>query len=156
MESGEQTTRVEDTDPHGHRFLGSGVSASQEPFAALTSQGSGAYIGLETFPNPGCVIVKYTSDEVVARCPVTGQPDYYVCEITLREATKLIESKSLKIWFNNIHENTMKGEAPGLFCESLAVFIRDQVAEITDTEQENVQVRLTQKSRGGISIESVA
>jgi len=137
-----------------HRFLGSGIEAPE--FAALSSQGSGAYVGLETFDNPGCAFVKYTSDEVVAKCPVTGQPDYYVCEITLREATKLIESKSLKIWFNNIHENTFKDQMPGIFCEGLAVYVRDQVAEITGTEVEHVQVRLTQKSRGGISIEAVA
>jgi NADPH-dependent 7-cyano-7-deazaguanine reductase QueF len=145
---------MEDTDPLAHKFLGSGVEAPQ--FAALSSPGSDAYVGLETFDNPGCPFVKYTSDEVVAKCPVTGQPDYYVCEITLKEATKLIESKSLKIWFNNIHENTIKGNAPGLFCEKLAVFIRDQVAEVTETEAEHVQVRLTQKSRGGITIEAIA
>lgn len=138
-----------------HRFLGSGVEAPQQ-FAALSSQGSGAYVGLETFDNPGCAFVQYTSDEVVAKCPVTGQPDYYVCVITLKEATKLIESKSLKIWFNNIHEATFRGEMKGIFCEALAVYVRDQVAEITETDPEHVQVRLTQKSRGGISIEAVA
>lgn len=146
----------EDDATLAHRFLGSGVEAPRDDFSALSSSGSRAYVGLETFNNPGCMFVKYTSDEVVAKCPVTGQPDYYVCEISLREATKLIESKSMKIWFNNIHENTIKGEAPGLFCEKLAVFIRDEVAQITETDETNVQVRLTQKSRGGISIEAVA
>jgi NADPH-dependent 7-cyano-7-deazaguanine reductase QueF len=138
-----------------HRFLGSGVEAPPT-FAALSSQGSGAYTGLETFDNPGCTLVHYTSDEVVAKCPVTGQPDYYTCKITLKDSPKLIESKSLKIWFNNLHENTMSGNAPGLFCETLAVFIRDQVIEVTGSEEENTRVVLTQKSRGGISIEAVA
>ena len=110
---------------------------------------------METFDNPGCAFVKYTSDEVVAKCPVTSQPDYYVCEIILREATKLIESKSMKIWFNNIHEATFTRDF-GIFCEGLAVHIRDEVAQVTETDPSHVQVKLTQKSRGGISIEALA
>ena len=139
-----------------HRFLGSGVEAPSV-FSALSSQGSGAYKGLETFPNPGCGLVTYTSDEVVSKCPVTGQPDYYTCEITLSEPEKLIESKSLKIWFNNIHETSFTSEVNlGMFCETLAVYIREQIADATGTPEENVRVILTQKSRGGISIRAIA
>ena len=136
-----------------HRFLGSEVEAPL--FEALSSQGSGRYVGLETFDNPGCVLVSYTSDEVVAKCPVTGQPDYYMCEITLQEPEKLIESKSLKIWFNHIHESTFTRDF-GIFCEALAVYIREQIAEVTGTDESRVRVTLTQKSRGGISIKAVA
>lgn len=138
-------------DPHAHRFLGSGV---EEPFGALSRQGSGAYKGLETFPNPGCGLVTYSSDEVVAKCPVTGQPDYYVCEIMLFETEKLIESKSLKLFFNNLHEITWT-ENFGIFCEALAVYIRDRIAEAVEADAEHVRVTLTQKSRGGISIKAV-
>ena len=136
-----------------HRFLGSGVEAP--PFGALSRQGSGAYKGLETFNNPGCVGVTYTSDEVMAKCPVTGQPDWYVCEIILVGTEKLIESKSLKLFFNNIIEATFTQDF-GIFCESLAVHIRDQICEVTGAETEDVRVTLTQKSRGGISIKAVA
>jgi 7-cyano-7-deazaguanine reductase len=142
-------------EEHRNRFLGSLEEASPNSFAALSSQGSGHYVGLETFDNPGCVLVSYTSDEVVAKCPITGQPDYYVCEITLQEPEKLIESKSLKIWFNNIHESTFTKDF-GIFCEGLAVYIREQIAEATDTDESKVRVTLTQKSRGGISIKAIA
>lgn len=141
---------------HEGRFLNSDVPLPDKPnFQALGRQGSSLYVGLETFPNPGCFIVKYASDEVVAKCPVTGQPDYYTCEISLRDAENLIESKSLKLFFKNIHEQAMKGDF-GLFCENLAVYIHDEVAEATGSEAENVQVVLTQKSRGGISIVAFA
>jgi 7-cyano-7-deazaguanine reductase len=143
------------SEEHKDRFLGSLEEASPNAFAALSSQGSGVYVGLETFDNPGCVLVTYSSDEVVAKCPVTGQPDYYVCEITLQEPEKLIESKSLKIWFNNIHEASFTKDF-GIFCEALAVYIREQIAEATDTDESKVRVTLTQKSRGGISIKAVA
>lgn len=136
------------------RFLGSLEEASPNSFAALSSQGSGTYVGLETFDNPGCGLVAYTSDEVVAKCPVTGQPDYYECEIALRNSPKLIESKSLKLFFNNIHESTFTRDF-GIFCEALAVYIRDQIVEATGAETEDVHVSLVQKSRGGISIRAM-
>lgn len=138
-----------------HRFLGSGVDAP-DSFQALSRQGSGGYRGLEVFDNPGCSFVAYTSDEVVAQCPVTGQPDYYECKISLHEPEKLIESKSLKLFFNNIHENAFVNHT-GIFCEALAIYIRDQImAVIEEDNPEKVQVILIQKPRGGISIKAVA
>lgn len=148
-------------DPHAGRFLDSS-DKTERPFRALGSPGSEVYVGLETFPNPGCHSVTYASDEIVAYCPITKQPDFYAMEMTLLGTEKCIESKSLKLWlrqFNN-DEN-------GLFCEALAVFIRDEVGAIlgyTDGEgnydeeeiSNHVQVILTQKSRGGISIRSIA
>jgi NADPH-dependent 7-cyano-7-deazaguanine reductase QueF len=44
-------------------------------FVALGHAGSEHYAGLETFPNPGVSRVELVSDELVAVCPVTGQPD---------------------------------------------------------------------------------
>lgn len=150
-------------------------SAVPEPerqeFEALGHAGSEHYSGLEVFDNPGCHTVTYVSDEVVAHCPVTGQPDFYTCEILLRTTEKCIESKSLKLWLQQF--NTKQN---GIFCESLAIFVRDQVGfalgyrtkysegpdapteEVPDldTISEHVQVTLYQKSRGGISIRSVA
>lgn len=133
-----------------HRFLGSGVEA---PFAALGSPGSGTYVGLETFPNPGCGLVSYTSDEVMAVCPITGQPDFYTVTIQIQDSEKCIESKSLKLFFQNIMRAAFV-EGSGLFCETLAVHIREMVEEATGCEK--VAVQLNQKSRGGISITAVA
>lgn len=139
------------------RFLNSETPLPEQPqFQALSREGSSLYVGLETFPNPGCAVVSYRSDEVVARCPITGQPDYYECEITLKGTERLIESKSLKIFFNNLHEATMRGERQGIFCESLACYIRDTIAEVVEAEEDAVQVLLTQKARGGISIRAFA
>ena len=152
-----------------HRFLNSDVPQPEEPqFEALGHAGSGHYVGLETFPNPGCHSVAYVSDEVVAHCPITGQPDFYEMQIILLATEKCIESKSLKLWLRQFAE---PGGA-GLFCEALAVYVRDQVGIVLgyvtqddglhgpspDEEaiSEHVQVILTQKSRGGISIRSVA
>jgi 7-cyano-7-deazaguanine reductase len=136
------------------RFLNSEVPEPEKPeFTALGQAGSDHYAGLETFDNPGCVFVVYTSDEVVAHCPVTGQPDFYTCSIQLRDPEKCIESKSLKLWFRQFALES----GPGIFCEGLAVFIRDQVMEaIGEEDEDKVQVTLDQKPRGGISIRSVA
>jgi 7-cyano-7-deazaguanine reductase len=140
-------------DPHAHRFLGSDVERPQ--FEALSTQGSGRYIGLEVFENPGVIYASYSSDEVMAKCPITGQPDWYTCEVALRGTEKLIESKSLKLFFQNIIEASYTRNF-GIFCESLAVHIRTEIAQALEAEEEQVQVTLLQKSRGGISIKAIA
>lgn len=140
------------------RFLGSLDSREGPEFRALSTQGSGTYVGLETFDNPGCTYVMYRSDEVMAKCPVTGQPDFYEVEIALRDTEKLIESKSLKIFFQNLMFNSFSqvGASNGIFCEALAVHLRDTIAETVGTNADHVQVALKQKSRGGISINAIA
>jgi hypothetical protein len=50
-------------------------------FVALGHSGSDHYAGLETFPNPGVTRVTMTSDELVAVCPITDQPDFYTAAI---------------------------------------------------------------------------
>ncbi len=138
------------------KFLNSDMPAptgDKSGFTALGHAGSDSYAGLETFPNPGCLSVAYESDEVTAVCPVTGQPDFYGVSVNLFRTDMLVESKSLKIWFRDLHNK-------GIFCEGLAVYIRDTIADAVgldeDERQEQIQVTLTQKSRGGISITSVA
>ena len=134
------------------QFLGSDGPEEPLQFEALGHAGSDNYIGLETFPNPGCISVKLTSDEVMAKCPITGQPDFYVVSIELEGTDRLIESKSLKIWFQNLMLNSLLPEG-GIFCEALAVHIRDTVMEaINEEDIDNVSVTITQKPRGGIEI----
>jgi hypothetical protein len=43
-------------------------------FVALGHAGSSAYVGLESFANPGVTRVEMTSDELTATCRVTAQP----------------------------------------------------------------------------------
>lgn len=141
-------------DPHAGRFLNS-EDTERPQFRALGSPGSEVYAGIETFPNPGCNSVAYISDELIAFCPITKQKDMYVMELTLLRTEECIESKSLKLWLEQFNDKDN-----GLFGETLAVYIRDQVGEVLgyDDEEtnEHIQVVLTQKSRGGISIRSVA
>jgi 7-cyano-7-deazaguanine reductase len=122
----------------------SDASTSNE-FVALGHAGSEHYAGLETFPNPGVSQVEMTSDELVAVCPITGQPDLYVAVIEYSPDALCLESKSLKLYLNGYRDE-------GHFCEALAVKIRDDVAQALELSGERVRVSLEQKARGGITI----
>ena len=114
-------------------------------FVALGHAGSEHYAGLESFPNPGVSRVELTSDELVAVCPITGQPDLYIAAIDYAPRDLCLESKSLKLYLSSFRNE-------GIFCEALAVKIRDDVAQALGLDAEGVRVRLTQKARGGITI----
>jgi 7-cyano-7-deazaguanine reductase len=118
-------------------------------FVALGSPGSAAYAGLETFPNPGVSRVEMTSDELTAVCPITGQPDLYTATIEYEPKSLCLESKALKLYLTQFRDE-------GVFCEALAVRIRDDVAEALELSRERVRVRLVQKARGGITISATA
>jgi 7-cyano-7-deazaguanine reductase len=120
-----------------------------QQFVALGHAGSEHYAGLETFPNPGVLEVTMTSDELVAICPITNQPDLYVAEIAYQPQDLCIESKSLKLYLMSFRNE-------GHFCEALAVKIRDDVAEALALQKHAVTVTLEQKARGGITITAVA
>ena len=114
-------------------------------FVALGHAGSEHYAGLETFPNPGVSFVELVSDELVAVCPITGQPDLYTAAIDYTPRGSCLESKSLKLYLSSFRNE-------GVFCEALAVRIRDDVAQALGLAADGVRVRLTQKARGGITI----
>ena len=114
-------------------------------FVALGQPGSEAYAGIETFENPGVARVEMTSDELVAVCPITGQPDMYVATIEYEPGGLCIESKSLKLYLASFRNE-------GAFCEALAVRIRDDAAEALELPADKVRVTLRQKARGGITI----
>ena len=114
-------------------------------FVALGHAGSEHYAGIETFPNPGVARVEMTSDELVATCPITNQPDMYVATIEYEPDALCIESKSLKLYLAGFRNE-------GAFCEALAVRIRDDAAQALELTAEKVHVTLRQKARGGITI----
>jgi 7-cyano-7-deazaguanine reductase len=120
-------------------------STRSTEFVALGHAGSEHYAGLESFPNPGVSRVELTSDELVAVCPITGQPDLYVAAIEYTPRDLCLESKSLKLYLSSYRNE-------GVFCEALAVKIRDDVADALGLDADGVRVRLTQKARGGITI----
>jgi 7-cyano-7-deazaguanine reductase len=93
--------------------------------------------------------VEMTSDELVAVCPITGQPDMYVATIDYKPGSRCLESKSLKLYLTQFRDE-------GHFCEALAVKIRDDVVRRLEVEPNAVQIRLTQKARGGITITATA
>jgi 7-cyano-7-deazaguanine reductase len=125
------------------------VGTRSTEFVALGHAGSEHYAGLETFPNPGVSRVELASDELVAVCPVTGQPDLYLASIDYSPTDRCLESKSLKLYLNSFRNE-------GHFCEALAVKIRDDVAEALGLAPDDVTVTLEQKARGGITITAVA
>jgi 7-cyano-7-deazaguanine reductase len=57
---------------------------------------------LETVPNPhrdALYLVRFTQPEFTALCPITGQPDFAHLVIDYVPAARLVESKSLKLFF---------------------------------------------------------
>jgi 7-cyano-7-deazaguanine reductase len=118
-------------------------------FVALGQPGSDAYAGLETFENPGVSHVEMTSDEVTSVCPITGQPDLYVARIEFWPQALCLESKSLKLYLSSFRNE-------GVFCEALAVKMRDDVAQALELPADKVRVTLEQKARGGITITATA
>lgn len=82
---------------------------------------------------------------MTARCPITGQPDFYRVSI-LVEATRYPESKSLKLYLQQYREE-------GLFCEAFAARI---AADVKAKTGGRVEVEVEQKPRGGIAIVTTA
>lgn len=103
---------------------------------------------LDTFEAPAHIRNNtYTSDEVTANCPITGQPDFYTVDITVRQAPRLIESKSLKLYLQSFRDE-------GMFCEAFANRICEDVHDATGAP--SVTVSVTQKPRGGVAIDATA
>ena len=103
---------------------------------------------LDVFERPQHIDrVTYTTDEVTALCPVTGQPDWYTVEIVLLPDALCIESKSLKLYLQSYRQE-------GLFCEQFAATIAEDL--MRQLRPFSIRVTVTQKPRGGISIDAVA
>src|ERR1700749_4807219 len=117
-------------------------------FVALGHPGNDHFAGLETFASPGVADVELVSDELTAVCPITGQPDLYRLTIGYSPDALCLESKSVKLYLSSFRNE-------GVFCEALAVRIRDDVAAALEVEADRVTVTLEQKARGGIPIPAV-
>ena len=91
-------------------------------------------------------VVEFTTNELTATCPITGQPDFYELNLTYRPKESLIESKSLKLYLWGFRDR-------GAFAEDLAATIlKDLVAACDPVE---MTVDLTQQVRGGLRIRTV-
>lgn len=122
---------------------------TSERSGELVALGSDEYAGLETFANPGVSSVEMTSDEVTTLGPVNEQPDFYTATIEYEPDRFCLESKSLKLYLGRLRNDVV-------FCETLAVQLRDDVAAALELPNEKVRVKLTQKARGGITITATA
>jgi 7-cyano-7-deazaguanine reductase len=103
---------------------------------------------VECFPAPAHVTtVRFTTEEVMSLCPVTGQPDLSSLVIEYRPRHLCVESKSLKLYLWSFRERPV-------FAEALAAEIAGEVLRAADPH--HVQVTVTQRPRGGIVIEATA
>ncbi len=105
--------------------------------------------GLDTAPwshGETGATVEFTTNELTAVCPITGQPDFYELKLVYRPRESLIESKSLKLYLWGFREK-------GIFAEDLAAtLLKDLVAACDPVE---MTVDLTQQVRGGLQIRTV-
>jgi 7-cyano-7-deazaguanine reductase len=91
-------------------------------------------------------VVEFTTNELTATCPITGQPDFYELKLDYRPKESLIESKSLKLYLWGFRDK-------GIFAEDLAAtLLKDLVAACDPVE---MTVDLIQQVRGGLRIRTV-
>ncbi len=91
-------------------------------------------------------VVEFSTDELTAICPMTGQPDFYELKLSYRPGSHLLESKAMKLYLWSFRDR-------GMFAEDMAAtLLKDLVAACEPTE---LTVDLIQKVRGGIKIRTV-
>lgn len=102
---------------------------------------------LEVFPNhaPGQITVTLHCSEFTCLCPMTGQPDYAVIDISYVPNKLVVESKSVKLYLE-----TFRNE--GIFHEHLAVDIAKDF--ITYLKPVSIDVTVKFHVRGGIAIDA--
>jgi 7-cyano-7-deazaguanine reductase len=90
--------------------------------------------------------VEFSTNELTAVCPITGQPDFYELKVSYRPGTHLLESKAMKLYLWSFRDR-------GIFAEDLAAtLLKDFVAACDPAE---MTVDLTQQVRGGLQIRTV-
>ena len=91
--------------------------------------------------------MRFRTDELASVCPVTGQPDLASLEIEYVPVGRCVESKSLKLYLWGFRDRAV-------FAEALAAEIAAEIGRAA--EPAHVTVTLTQRPRGGITVEAVA
>ncbi|MFD4704448.1 preQ(1) synthase [Gottfriedia sp. NPDC058432] len=102
---------------------------------------------LETFDNTHPnrdYFVKFNFPEFTSLCPKTGQPDFATIYISYIPEKKMVESKSLKLYFFSFRNH-------GDFHEDCMNIIMDDLIELMDPRYIEVWGKFT--PRGGISID---
>ncbi len=82
-------------------------------------------------PRPGRpYLVRFTAPEFTSLCPVTGQPDFAHIVIDYAPASRIVESKSLKLFLGSFrnhcgfHEDVTVGIAERLTAEMAPLWLR--------------------------------
>jgi 7-cyano-7-deazaguanine reductase len=91
-------------------------------------------------------LVEFSTNELTAICPVTGQPDFYELELSYRPGTRLLESKAMKLYLWGFRDR-------GMFAEDLAATLLKVFVAACDPVE--MTVDLTQQVRGGLKIRTV-
>jgi len=91
-------------------------------------------------------LVEFTTSELTALCPITGQPDFYELKLDYRPGASLIESKSLKLYLWGFRDR-------GIFAEDLAATLLEDLVSACNPSE--MTVDLTQQVRGGLQIRTV-
>lgn len=101
---------------------------------------------LETFPNRNLgrnYVVELSTSEFTCLCPATGQPDFAKISIQYVPGPRIVESKSLKLYFWGYRQQ-------GVFHEHLTNKILDDLVAALDPVW--CQVTGAFEVRGGIAI----
>lgn len=91
-------------------------------------------------------VVEFTTDELTALCPVTGQPDFYDLKLSYRPKEALLESKAMKLYLWEFRDK-------GMFAEDMAATLLKDL--VTACDPHAMTVDLTQQVRGGLKIRTV-
>ena len=91
-------------------------------------------------------MVEFSTDELTAICPVTGQPDFYELKLSYRPGPRLLESKAMKLYLWSFRDR-------GMFAEDMAATLLKDLAAVCDPVE--MTVDLTQQVRGGLKIRTV-
>ncbi|HQL00994.1 MAG TPA: preQ(1) synthase [Smithellaceae bacterium] len=124
-------------------------SRKTNDLADLTLLGSGRAAKpvrkLETFPNRAKrdYTVTLTTDEFTCVCPMTGQPDFAKITIEYVPDKKIVESKSLKLYFWSFRNE-------GVFHEHVTNIILDDLVAALSPRRCKVTAEFA--VRGGIAI----
>lgn len=103
---------------------------------------------VECFPAPRHVTtVRFRTEELISRCPVTEQPDLSELTIEYEPADWCVESKSLKLYLWSFRDRAV-------FAEAMAAEIAEEIVQTA--KPAHVRVTVRQRPRGGITIEAVA
>ncbi len=113
---------------------------------SLLGNSTNEFKTLEAFPNHNPerdYTVTLTTDEFTCVCPKTGQPDFAAITVTYIPNKSIVESKSLKLYFQTYRNK-------GVFHEHVTNLILDDIINVTKPKW--CQVVAEFGIRGGIAI----